>query len=71
MTVIEKIIKRVMALPDSAQAEILAYIEYLESRVGNTNNERLDWSDLSLSQAMHGMEFEKSQYSLDDIKEKL
>jgi hypothetical protein len=71
MTVTEQIIKHVKTLPEAIQAEVLHFIEFLESKEEMEKNERADWSNLSLSQAMRGIESEESPYSLDDIKEKL
>ena len=63
MTVAEQIMQHLRALPETAQAEVLDFIEFLESRSNKAN-----WSEFSLSQAMRGIESEDSQYSLDDIK---
>jgi len=63
MTVAELIMQHGNTLPEVDQSEVLDFVEYLESRSDRTN-----WSELSLSQAMRGMESEKSIYSLDDIK---
>lgn len=70
MTLTEKIFDRVKDLPESFQAEVLDFVEYLESKVEKgKREEEMDWSSLSLSFAMLGMESEYSPYSLDDIKE--
>jgi hypothetical protein len=69
MSVADEIIKHVKTLPESAQAEILDFVEYLKSKTQKAKTEKTDWSDLSLSQAMRGMESEPSLYSLDDINE--
>ena len=71
MTVTEQIIKHVKTLPETIQAEVLHFIEFLELKEETDKKERADWSNLSLSQAMRGIESEASPYSLDDIKEKL
>ena len=71
MTVTEEIIKHVKTLPDAVQAEILDYVEYLESKTKKAKDEKSKWSDFSLSRAMRGIESEISLYSLDDVKEKL
>ncbi len=67
MNLVEKIIKNIQVLPKSKQVEVLDFVEYLRSNV--EKQERKDWTDLSLSSAMRGMEDEKSPYSLDDLKE--
>ncbi|MCK5267217.1 MAG: DUF2281 domain-containing protein [Spirochaetes bacterium] len=71
MTVTEQIIKHVETLPEIVQAEILDFVEYLESKTERAKKERTDWSTLSLSQAMRGIEQEASPYSLNDVKEEL
>lgn len=60
----EKIIRQIHELPEPQKAEILDFVEYLRSKT-----EERDWSELSLSSAMRGMENEMSPYSLAYIKE--
>lgn len=67
MSLADKIIQNVKALPESKQIEVLDFIEYL--RVKTERHENIRWSDFSLSSAMRGMETEQSPYSLDDLKE--
>jgi len=64
MKVSEQIIQHVNMLPEAAQSEVLDFVEYLELK-----SDRASWSELSMSQAMRGMESEASLYSLNDIKE--
>jgi len=64
MSLENKIIQQVHDLPENKKAEVLDFVEYLK-----TKNEEKDWSDLSLSSAMRGMENEDTPYSLDDLKE--
>ena len=69
----EKIIKHIQEMPESFQAEILDFIEYLESKIKkgqNIDREETEWSELSLSFAMREMEDEYSPYSLSDLKER-
>lgn len=72
MTLTEKILQHLQTLPEAFQAEVLDFIEYLESKIEKSKKgeEEKEWSTLSLSFAMHGMEDEYSPYSLDDIKER-
>jgi len=53
------------------QAEVLDFVEYLELKVGRHQNiqDERDWSTLSLSYAMRGMEDEQTSYSPNDLKE--
>ncbi len=67
MSLADKIINNVRALPESKQIEVLDFIEYL--RVKTDRQENTGWSDFSLSSAMRGMENEESPYSLNDLKE--
>lgn len=67
MSLAETIIKHIQTLPESKQVEILDFVEYLRSKV--EKQEIKDWTDLSLSSAMRGMEDEQTPYSLNDLKE--
>jgi hypothetical protein len=49
------------------QGEVLNFVEYLQAKA--EKHERKDWSNLSLSSAMRGMEDEQTPYSLADLKE--
>ena len=74
MNISEEISEHVEKLPGAFQAEVLDFVEYLESKISRDNRrgvEDEDWSQLSLSFAMRGMEDEFPTYSLDDVKEKL
>lgn len=64
MSLEEKIIRHIHELPESKKAEVLDFVEYLRSKT-----EERDWSEFSLSSAMHSMEEEIPPYSLEDIKE--
>ncbi|MCD4782622.1 MAG: DUF2281 domain-containing protein [Candidatus Eremiobacteraeota bacterium] len=65
MSLAERIVKQVQALPKSKQAEVLDFVEYLRSKV--EKQETKDWADLSLSSSMRGMEDEQTPYSLNDL----
>lgn len=71
MTLPEKIIQHLQKLPESVQAEVLDFVEYLELKVGRHQiiQDERDWSTLSLSYAMRGMEDEQTSYSPNDLKE--
>jgi hypothetical protein len=60
----DKIIEQVHKLPEDKKSEVLDFVEYLRSKTAEK-----DWSELSLSSAMRGMEDEQSSYSLTDLKE--
>jgi hypothetical protein len=67
MSLAEKIMKQVQTLPESKQVEVLGFVEYLRSKA--EKQEIKDWTDLSLSSAMRGIEEEQIPYTLNDIKE--
>lgn len=71
MTVTERILEHLRSLPEPIQAEVLDFVEYLEVKKGVVlpAQEEIDWSKLSLTQAMSGMEGEEATYSLKDLKE--
>lgn len=67
MSLAEKIMQHVQSLSESKQVEVLGFVEYLRSKT--EKQEIKDWTDLSLSSAMRGIEEEQTPYSLNDIKE--
>ncbi len=67
MSLANKIINNVKELPELKQIEVLDFIEYLKLKTERQEN--IEWSTLSLSSAMRGMENEQSHYSLNDLKE--
>lgn len=71
MTVEERIVQEVRRLPEPLQAEVLDFVEYLHSKVRplRASVEDEAWREMSLSQAMRGMESEPSLYSSEDLKE--
>lgn len=69
MALAEKIYQKVQKLPEPIQSEVLDFIEFINSRRKDISD--FDWSQLSLSSAMKGMEDEEgSQYTPSDLKEK-
>lgn len=72
MSLPEKILKHIQRLPEPLQAEVLDFVEYLESKLRKgkeVKSTETDWSELSLSFAMRDMEEEYSPYSYNDLKE--
>ena len=66
MTLDEKIQQYVQKLPRSFQEELLDFVEYLVIKA--EQHEQRDWSSLSLSSAMRGMEDEATSYSISDLR---
>jgi hypothetical protein len=60
MKLAEKIISHIENLPETYQAEVLDFVEFLENKSrklrGGDDEDRSLWSHFSLSQAMRGME---------------
>ncbi|MES0488977.1 MAG: hypothetical protein ABUK01_03235 [Leptospirales bacterium] len=54
-------------LPEGKQLEVLDFVEYLKLKTEKEENR--EWTDLSISSAMHGMADEPSPYSIQDLKE--
>jgi hypothetical protein len=71
MAIIEKISENVKKLPESSQVEVLDFVEFLlrKSEGITSGQESREWSYLSLSFAMRGMEEEEPCYTSNDIKE--
>ena len=71
MTTAEAIIQHLKSLPDSAQREVLDFVQFIESRRKEltVREEDVGWSDFSITSAMRGMEDERTPYTLADIKE--
>jgi hypothetical protein len=67
MSVAERIAEDLRTLPESAQSEVLDFVEFLKART--RAQEDADWSSFSLAQAMRGMEGEPDLYSDKDLKE--
>jgi hypothetical protein len=63
----EKIIRHVQALPETQQVEVLDFVEYLHAKMSRKKN--LEWTDFSLASAMRGMEGEQTPYSLCDLQD--
>lgn len=72
MIVAERIYQYAQQLPESLQAEVLDFVEYLLLKVERktARQDELAWSNLSLSLAMRGMENEDTpDYTTADMKE--
>jgi len=73
MTLTEKIFQHIQSLPETLQAEVLDFVEYLELKIKKgegIEDEEIDWRELSLLSSMRDMEGEHSSYSLNDLKER-
>jgi hypothetical protein len=74
MTLTEKIHEQLLTLPETRQAQVLDFIEFLLSK-GETNGhdsietDDTGWSAVSLEMAMRGMEDEEELYTIEDLKE--
>lgn len=70
MGLADRIVEHLRRLPEEAQAEVLDFVELLETK-SKKNGEDSEgaWSSFSLAQAMRGMEDEEEIYSLQDLRE--
>lgn len=66
MSLTEEILQHIQSLPDSLKAEVLDFVEYLEHKSKESDEEK-EWSAMSLSSAMRGMEEELVSYEMDDL----
>jgi len=69
MTTLEKIVENLKTMPESAQTEVLDFIEYLKTKEEG-GGDGYKWSEFSLDAAMRGIAEEPSPYGIQDIKEK-
>ena len=69
MSTLEKIVENLKTMPESTQAQVLDYVEYLKSKEEHFG-EGYNWSDFSLFSAMREIAEEPSPYGVGDIKEK-
>ncbi len=64
----QKIYHELSQLPESAQNEVLDFIEYLKEK--KSRSETKEWNQFSLSRAMRGIDEENEpEYDHSDIKE--
>jgi len=66
MTLDDKIYQNVRKLPDAFREELLDFVQYLLMKA--ERRETREWSSLSLSSAMRGLEEEESLYGPSDLK---
>ncbi|GIV81294.1 MAG: hypothetical protein KatS3mg051_0648 [Anaerolineae bacterium] len=66
MALEDQIQQYVQGLPRSLQEELLDFIQYLLMKA--EQQEKQEWSALSLSSALRDMEDEESLYTLADLK---
>ena len=71
MTVSDMIVSHLKRLPESLQAEVLDFVQYLGTKADARSwvECKRDWSAFSLAGAMRGLEDEPTPYSPDDLRE--
>lgn len=69
MTIVEKIVDQLKSMPESAQVEVLDFVEYIKSKE-SAKGEDDEWSRLSLGSAMREIKEESSPYQVKDLKER-
>lgn len=68
MEITDRIVEKIKSLPEEKQAEVLDFVDFLEKKIRESENE--DWRKFSLETAMREIEDEESLYTMDDLKEK-
>jgi hypothetical protein len=69
MTIVEKIVDQLKAMPETTQSEVLDFVEYLKSK--ESRRETIDeWSQFSLDSAMRDIKEEPIPYRVKDLKER-
>ena len=69
MSLAEKIYQKIKKLPETTQAEVLDFVDFVRLRKADLVDS--EWDLFSLSSAMRGMEDEKfPEYTPADLKEK-
>ncbi len=69
MVIVKEILEHLKNIPESAQAEVLDFVQFLESK-RNRKGEEYEWSRFSLESAMKGIEEEPTSYGIDDLEER-
>ena len=67
MNISAKLLENINRLPESKQLELAAFVERLTQTADG--EEELNWSDLSLTSAVRGMENKEFPYTVNDLKE--
>jgi hypothetical protein len=73
-----QLFEKIQALPPDKQVEVFDFIDFLASRSTTPGEPEIatdrwtnsEFSEISMSQAMRGMEEEPPLYTLDDLKER-
>lgn len=67
----DKINKYIKQLPKGRQEEVLDFVEFLLKKPEKISDrqEEQEWSEMSLTSAMRGMEEDTPEYTTKDIKE--
>ena len=67
MNILTKLLENINRLPESKQLELADFVERLTQTADD--EERLNWSDLSVASALRDMENEEFLYTMNDLKE--
>lgn len=78
MSYAQNIAEKIAKLPPEKQVEIYDFVEFIAARCGELSNQHLvhgEWSDeafaeLSMQQAVRGMEDDPVSYTSNDLKER-
>lgn len=70
MAISQSLEARIALLPDSAQQELLVFVENLLHKYSSEDIEHKEWSMFSLESAMRDIENEESPYSEEHLMER-
>lgn len=72
MILAKEIVDRIQRLPETLQAEVLDFVEFLLTKISGEpgKEENRQWTGFSLQSAFQGMEDEPELYADRDLKER-
>lgn len=65
-----QLIEKIQALPLDKQMEVEDFVDFLAARTTHTEWTNAEFANMSMAQALRGMEDEPQLYTIDDLKEK-
>jgi hypothetical protein len=64
-----QMIEKIQALPLDKQIEVKDFVDFLSARTAHAEWTNATFADMSMVQALRGMEDEPQLYTIDDLKE--
>jgi len=69
MTIVEKIVDQLKSMPESAQTEVLNFVEYIKSEEKHIS-EYDEWLRFSLDHALRDIREELAFFRIEDLRER-